>query len=150
MKAKIVKFDNRGGTFHAENIIWSLKKEQVSCTDQSFHNSRLFIIRMENFGTVASYENIREEVASILRERDLEETTNVESTEYFFDVFVENNRQGMVEMVECSMFVIFNHLIFILDEIAFQSSLQDKAIERRESFAQRQPKYENEAHSKGK
>jgi len=83
---------------------------------------------MENFGTVASYENIREEVASILRDCDLQETTNVESTEYFFDVFVENNRQ---------------------DEIAFQSSLQDKAIERRESFAQRQPKYENEAHSKG-
>ena len=72
----------------------------LACTDQSFHNSRLFIIRMENFGTVASYENIREEVASILRERDLQETTNVESTEYFFDVFVENNRQGMVEMVK--------------------------------------------------
>jgi len=80
---------------------------------------------MENFGTVASYENIREEVASILREHNLQETTNAESSKYFFEVFVENNRQ------------------------AFQSYLQDKAIERRESFAQRQPKYEHEAHSKG-
>jgi len=80
---------------------------------------------MDDIGPEPSYEDIiRKEVASIRQEHNLPDT-DVETSDLFSQVFAAYSRR---------------------DEVALREEIE---LQERESYARRQPKYENEAFLKG-
>jgi len=92
----------------------------------SFCSRHALKVKMDDIGPEPSYEDIiRKEVASIRQEHNLPDT-DVETSDLSSQVFVEYSSRR--------------------DEVALREEIE---LQRRESYARRQPKFENEAFLKG-